>query len=84
MNQISRQIPSNVSDRLGTWRSRSFYLTFVLLLLLSAIPAWSQDNATITGLVTDPSGAVVPNGSITLTNNATNQSRETVSNAPTR
>jgi len=53
----------------------------MLLLLLSAIPAWSQDNATITGLVTDPSGAVVPNGSITLTNNATNQSRETVSNA---
>jgi len=53
----------------------------MLLLLLSAVPAWSQDNATITGLVTDPSGAVVPNGSITLTNNATNQSRETVSNA---
>jgi len=52
----------------------------MLLLLLSAVPAWSQDNATITGLVTDPSGAVVPNGSITITNNATNQSRETVSN----
>ena len=41
----------------------------------------AQDNATITGFVTDASGALVPNATITLTNTATNQSRETVSNS---
>jgi Carboxypeptidase regulatory-like domain len=42
--------------------------------------AWSQENATITGAVLDPTGAVVPNATITLTNIATGQARETSSN----
>lgn len=40
----------------------------------------AQDNATITGNVVDVSGAVVPNASLTLTNPATGQSRQTTSN----
>ena len=51
------------------------------LLLVFAPVARGQDNATITGYVNDPSGAVVPNAQITLNNTATSQSRETVSNA---
>jgi hypothetical protein len=43
--------------------------------------AWAQENATITGTVSDPTGAVVPNAAITLTNVATGQQRQTVSNA---
>ena len=83
MNHILRQTPSSVRDgRFGAFTNTPpIYLTMILLLLLSAIPAWCQDNATITGFVNDPSGAVVPNAQITLTNNATNQTRETVSNA---
>jgi Carboxypeptidase regulatory-like domain len=47
-----------------------------------AVPfAWAQENATITGTVSDPTGAVVPNAAITLTNVATGQQRQTVSNA---
>jgi hypothetical protein len=42
--------------------------------------AWAQENATITGSVLDPTGAVVPNVAITLTNVATGQARQTVSN----
>ena len=61
------------------------YLTICLALLavlMALAPvAWGQDNATITGLVADASGAVIPNASITLTNTATNQSRATVSNS---
>ncbi len=30
--------------------------------------AWAQENATITGAVIDPTGAVIPNVAITLTN----------------
>jgi Carboxypeptidase regulatory-like domain len=43
--------------------------------------AWAQENATITGTVSDPTGAVVPNSAITLTNVATGQQRQSVSNA---
>ncbi len=42
--------------------------------------AWAQENATITGAVLDPTGAVIPNVAITLTNTATGQERETSSN----
>jgi Carboxypeptidase regulatory-like domain len=57
----------------------------LLVVLFSAsvllIPsAWPQENATITGAVLDPTGAVVPNVAITLTNIATGQARETSSN----
>jgi carboxypeptidase family protein len=52
---------------------------FVILGLMPA--AWAQDNATINGTVQDSSGALVPNVQITLTNPATGQVREAVSNA---
>jgi hypothetical protein len=61
--------------------SAAICLAFIALLLVSAPAAWGQDNATITGFINDPSGAVVPNAQITLTKNSTNQVRETVSNA---
>jgi hypothetical protein len=57
------------------------WLALAALLLLLAPHAWGQDNATITGSVTDVSGAVVPNAAITLTNPATGQTRDTVSNS---
>lgn len=41
----------------------------------------AQDNATINGTVTDSSGAVVPNAAISITNSATAQTRQTVSNS---
>ena len=56
-------------------------VTLITMLVFLAPICWSQDNATITGFVTDTSGALVPNANITLTNNATNQARETVANS---
>ena len=41
-------------------------------LLLFAAPAWAQvDRATLTGVVTDPSNAVIPQARVTVTNLAT-------------
>src|SRR6201996_364622 len=49
-------------------------LSFAMILL--APSARAQENATITGTVTDSTGAVVPNVSLTLTNQAPGQSRQ--------
>ena len=54
----------------------------ILALLLALTPALrAQENATITGDVTDASGAVVANASITLTNTASGVERKEVSNS---
>jgi hypothetical protein len=54
----------------------------LIAMLLAMTPAGrGQDNATITGTVTDPSGALVPNAAISLVNPATNQVRQDTSNS---
>jgi hypothetical protein len=50
------------------------------MIFFCAPPLRAQDNATINGTVTDSSGALVPNAQLSLTNQATNQVREVVSN----
>jgi Carboxypeptidase regulatory-like domain len=61
-------------------RSR-FAVAVLLSMVLLVVPcAWAQENATITGTVLDPTGAVVPNAEITLTNTATSQIRTATSN----
>jgi len=52
----------------------------LLCLLCGAI--FAQENAaTLTGIVSDPSGAAVPNATVKATNTATNQVRETKTNS---
>ncbi|MGB6692114.1 MAG: TonB-dependent receptor [Terracidiphilus sp.] len=54
----------------------------IIAMLLPIAPgAWGQDNATINGTVLDPTGAVVPNAAISLTNPATSQTRQDTSNS---
>jgi hypothetical protein len=47
-------------------------LAFVLL-VMSAAPARAQFRTSIQGVVTDPTGAVIPGATLTLKNNATNE-----------
>src|SRR5215469_18149612 len=58
----------------------AWFALAVMAVLLTPV-AWGQDNGTITGYVNDTSEALVANAKITITNTATNQVRETVSNS---
>jgi hypothetical protein len=54
-----------------------------LVALLSAAPAWAQtaNSALVLGIVTDPAGAVVPDGAVNLTNTATNETKTATTNS---
>lgn len=60
-----------------------FLFCFALTLLLTASPAWSQSIVTggISGVVTDPTGAVVAGAKVTLKNAATGENLATTSSA---
>src|SRR5260370_4030053 len=58
----------------------SVVFSFLLFALTVSSPAWGQStNATLTGTVTDPSGAAVAGAELTLTNSATKLSVNFVS-----
>ncbi len=55
--------------------------TLAVFLLAAGRPAWPQaSTCTVRGVVSDPSGAVIPNASVTLTNTATNAASSTTAN----
>jgi len=55
-----------------------FTLSLCLIALVPAVSLWAQgDRGTITGTVTDPSGAVIAGASVTATNTATQASTKT-------
>src|SRR5437763_16675935 len=60
-------------------RVRTFALVAAALLsLASGAAVWSQTvQGVITGTITDPTGAVVPNATVTITNTGTNISQST-------
>jgi hypothetical protein len=64
---------------------RSFKLALVLLLVVClgvALPLWSQSTSsgTVAGTVADPSNAVVPGATVTLTDSSTNLARTAATN----
>ena len=48
--------------------------------LLSVLPVIAQTQASMSGVIHDPSGAVIPGVSVTVTNPATNFVRSAISN----
>lgn len=59
---------------------RLIILTAFLLLFLGKASYAQSANATLTGVVTDPNGAVIPEATVTATNKATNLSRIVTTN----
>lgn len=60
---------------------RIFCLTAVCLLVLAAHGAFAQFGGSISGVVADPTGAVVPGVEMTLRNTATNEQRTATSSS---
>lgn len=50
---------------------KRFLMTTAWVFLLAAASAWGQSSASLRGTVSDPSGAVIPNARVTLTNAGT-------------
>lgn len=57
------------------------FLLVCTVLALLAGTVWAQGTGEITGLVTDPQGAVVSDAQVTLTNSATGDKRTTMTSA---
>lgn len=55
---------------------RKSVLVAVFLCLFCSAAAWAQDTATIVGTVTDPTGAVIPEVRVTVSNPDKGYSRE--------
>jgi hypothetical protein len=67
--------------RLNFWRPLQFISAlFVAFLLFTPNHLFAQSTGTVTGTVTDPTGAFIPGATITLTDNSTKVQRTTVSN----
>src|SRR5262245_49219759 len=52
-------------------------MTKIVALLVFAAALFAQDQATLTGTVTDPSGAAIPSATVKAVNTATNNTSET-------
>ena len=65
-----------------SFRKLASAVSLLLLIFLSALTLWGQGGTgEITGIVKDPTGAVVPDAQVTLTNDATGVARNTKSSA---
>jgi len=74
----------NCSIGQGRKRTRGLAVLGIALAMVLAIltpRSWAQDNASISGTVTDASGAVVANAAVELTNTGTGVKREASANA---
>jgi len=62
-------------------KNRTVILVALALLILSTVNLQAQfTSATLTGVVSDPSGAVVPQAKVKLVNEKTHDTRETITN----
>jgi hypothetical protein len=62
-------------------QARYRFLLLPLIFVLACVGAFAQSNSDLTGIITDQTGAVVADATITLTNPATGSERTTVSSA---
>src|ERR1700681_4588523 len=74
-----RRIAGTAGER-PAWRSLTVRVALIAMLLVLATGDWAEDKPTISVIVSDPTGAVVANVSISLTSVATGQTSQAASN----
>jgi hypothetical protein len=72
---------ANLSRFLGRFMDTAFLILVVWVFVVSTQPVFSQSFGRVLGTVSDPSGAVLPGVTVTLTNTNTGDKRETISGA---
>ena len=65
----------------SSWKRLAMFAAVIAALVAFTPATQAQENATVTGTVTDSSGAVIPNAKVSLTNTATGVTREVTSNS---
>jgi len=84
MKQGTTMMSGSVAALAARAQARTFlapWCALIAMLLTITAAVWGQDNAQVTGTITDPSGAAVVNASISLIHTATGQVRHTTSNS---
>jgi hypothetical protein len=76
----SENVGMQLSERSGYPHLTSRWLAAMLLLVFFAMSAQAQYRTAIQGTVTDPTGALIPGATLTLTNQATNETVVRTSN----
>ncbi|MGA7461327.1 MAG: carboxypeptidase regulatory-like domain-containing protein [Candidatus Korobacteraceae bacterium] len=68
-------------SKLKKWITGALALLVIAVVMAPSLMAQSQVSGDLTGTITDPSGAVVPNATVTLKSDATGATRSATSNA---
>lgn len=79
--KMTCRISSGFIAKAATWKHLAIISAVIAVLVAFTPVTRAQENATVTGTVTDSSGAVVPNATVALTNTATGVKREVTSNS---
>jgi Carboxypeptidase regulatory-like domain/TonB dependent receptor len=78
----SKGVLNRGRKELSVWAGTAFcWLSLLLLFVFVAAPAHAQFGASLAGTVLDPSGAVIPNATATLTNLGTQQTFTSAANS---
>ena len=81
MNRWTSGIGAALMVKLSPWKRLAICAAAAAALVAFSPAVSAQENATVTGTVTDSSGAVIPNAKVELTNTATGVKREVTTNS---
>ena len=81
MNRWISRIAAAPMAKVSSWKRLALCAAAAAALVAFTPAVSAQENATVTGTVTDSSGAVIPNAKVELTNTATGVKRDVTSNS---